>query len=271
MRMKALNFHVRHEVNPESVWTVLTSLINGDDYQYVTQFDRQISRMRQIGLIISDKKTEPSECGREIYRIGQKRIEVMWELLHFLHYTQWRPIESGENSMFFTYVQYCNLLFSKREILLSEYRKSFAAEIAGIISTSPFFTESSAFLSKGAVSLSTNSLIGIEHWLAKLDPKVLGTNGYFRLRHYCSPELLLMSLAHMGFVTQVQYGVDFTLTPERRELVSQICMVDPESLNQLLDWLFTEYPAFVQPGTKTGSYGRFIRLTGSPHLKDLLQ
>src|SRR5688572_29840360 len=114
--MASLNFHVRHEVTPERVWDVLSAVGNGSGIEHITQFDRQLSRLRQLRLVMPKGEAELTEDGTEILRIGSKRIEAVWDLLHFLHFVRWQKSNPTEDTMFFTYHEYCNLLYSKRNV-----------------------------------------------------------------------------------------------------------------------------------------------------------
>ena len=268
--MATLNFHVRHEVTPDRVWDVLSAIGKGTEIEHVTQFDRQLSRLRQIGLITSKGEAELTENGQETLRIGSRRLEAVWDLLHFFHFVRWKVSNPIQDTMFFTYFEYCNLLYSKREVELSTQREILAAEMTSRITTSSYFADEISKLAKGAVSLSVNSLSGVEHWLEKLTPEVI-INKRFALRHYCSPELLLMALSYMTEITDAQLGIEQPLSEDRRELLCRICLIDESALDQMLDWLFPEYPDWIQPGTRTGSYGRFVRVMQLPSLKDLLR
>lgn len=268
--MAKLNFHVRHEVHPERVWAVLDAIVRGEEYDHITQYDRQISRLRQLGLIMSSGNLA-SEAGLELYRIGSQRLELVWEILHFLHYTRWQDSKPTEDTMFFTYRSYCDLLYQQHSIDLASKRETFAVEINSLISSSSYFAKELADLAKGAVSLSTSSLTGVEHWLSKLSPEVITPESTFTLRHYCAPELLLLALGYMTKVTEAQLGLDQLLTQERRELLCRICLIEDEVLDQMLGWLFPEYPNLIQLGTSTGSYGRFVRVLEIASLKDLLR
>lgn len=268
--MATLNFHVRHEVTPERAWSVLDAIATGVDCRYVTQSDRQISRLRQLGLVSGKGTPQLTEDGRELHRIGQRRLDLVWELLHFLHYSRWRSIDPTADTMFFTYVNYCNLLCTVKVIDINAERDRLAAEMTQRISNSPYFVDVLSDLAKGAVSLSKNSLIGVEHWLVKLSPAVLA-NGRFKLRQYCSPELLLMALGYITQMTKAHLTIEQPLTDERREMLCRVSLIDDDVLNQMLDWLYPEYPDFVQPGTSTGRYGQFVRLLKLPRLKDIAQ
>jgi len=57
------------------------------------------------------------------------------------------------------------------------------------------------------------------------------------------------------------------LTPERREMLYRICLLEP-ALDRALDWMLPLYPQVI-PGTRAGIYGRFVRLHKLPELSDL--
>jgi len=268
--MATLNFHVRHEVTPERVWGVLDAIATAVDYLHITQSDRQISRLRQLGLVSGKGTPQLTEDGRQLHRIGQRRLDLVWELLHFLHYSRWRPNDPTANTMFFTYLDYCNLLYESKTTDLNAERDQFAAEMTQRISNVSYFTDMLSELAKGAVSLSKSSLIGVEHWLAKLSPQVVA-NDQFEIRQYCPPELLLMALGYVTEMTNAQVGIEQPLTDERREILCRVCLIDDGVLNQMLEWLYPEYPDLVLPGTSTGRYGQFVRLLKLPSLKDIVQ
>jgi hypothetical protein len=268
--MTTLNFHVRHEVTPERVWGVLDATATGIDYLHITQSDRQLSRLRQLGLVSGKGTSRLTEDGIQLHRIGQRRVDLVWELLHFLHYSRWRPTDPIANTMYFTYFDYSNLLYESRTVDLDVERDRLAAEMTQRISNATFFADVLAELAKGAVSLSKNSLAGVEHWLAKLSPEVIA-NDQFQVRHYCPPELLLMALGYVTELTNAQLGIEQPLTDDRRGILCGVCLIDDSVLNQMLEWLYLEYPDHVQPGTSTGRYGQFVRLLKLPSLKDIAQ
>ena len=53
--MSSLNFHVRHEVTPERTWDVLVAIAEGYSFSHVIQADRQVGRLRQLGLLIESR------------------------------------------------------------------------------------------------------------------------------------------------------------------------------------------------------------------------
>jgi hypothetical protein len=271
--MRDLNFHVRHEITPDRTWAVLVAIVQGYDFDHVTQYDRQLSRLRQLGLIDkAGKGFQLMQTGQCLYQIGVGKPDTALDLLHYLHYTLWSTEHPLENGMSWTYRTYCGLLFQRGECTLNPAtREALATEMNNIIAQSSVFEPFIAGeTKKGAVSLSTNSLSGIHHWLTKLSPPAI-EDEKFALRSFCQPELLLMAIGFVIRESESDLSIDQLLTDERREQICQLCLLDPHSFDRSLDWMLPLFPHVLKPGTRTGSYGRFIRLLKSPQLQDLLQ
>lgn len=265
--MSLLNFHVRHEVTPERVWGVLEANAEKLPFDHIIQAERQVGRLRQLGLL--DKSgTGPTAVGSQLYRIGLQKRSVAIELLHLQHYTLWQPEKPLENTLAWSYRTYCDMLFERSELILDQVaRESLTAELNNAILD--FFGSQATQTKKGFVSLSTNSLTGINHWLAALEPPAIEEEKFTR-RLFCSPELLVMSIGWIFLSGDMDLDVDLLLTLENRSKLCKICLLQPEALDRVLDWTLSLYPTLIQPGTRTGSYGRFIRLRKLPQWTDLL-
>ncbi len=268
--MSELNFHVRHEVTPERTWDVLTAIIEEYSFDHIVQADRQIARLRQLGLIQKDK-TLPSALGKELHRIGTRKREVAMDVFHYLHYSLWDEVRRLENTLSWSYRAHCNTLFAAKEFVLDKARlEHLTAELNNKIIE--YFGSDISKTKKGSVALSINSIKGIHHWLAVLTPPVFEDDGeHFVCRNSCSPEMLLLGLGHMSRTIGADLDIDLLLTPENRELACRACLLTPEMLDRELDWMLSLYPSIIQPGTRTGGYGRFIRFLKFPTLSDLLQ
>jgi hypothetical protein len=119
-------------------------------------------------------------------------------------------------------------------------------------------------------SFSAKSIRGVRKWLEAITPPVM-EDDLFSRRHFCPPELALLALGWVGQQSGGETGIDFLLTPERRNAVCRVCLLDPSALDRVLDWTLPLYPGVVRPGTSAGVYGRFIRFLKWPKLKDLLR
>lgn len=269
--MTELNFHVRHEVTPDRVWDVLTAVNEGNNFDHIVQADRQLGRLRQLRLVIKEKNgLRPSTDGCDLCRIGAQKPDVAMELLHYMHYSLWSREAPLENTLSWSYRAYCDLLFQRKSYEFSlSAREALTAELNAFITGSEVFAPFINQTKKGAVALSTNSLNGMNHWLRRLIPPVV-ENDIFTLRTFCSPELLVMAISFQMHETGADLTVDQLLTPERREIICKLCLLDLDCLDRALDWMIPLYPDVIQPGTRTGSYGRFIHLLHVPTFKDLL-
>jgi hypothetical protein len=270
--MNQLDFHIRHEVTPERCWMTLSALSNSEPFDHITQATRQLTRLRQLELITGQSsQLELTESAQYLAEIGRQKPNLVFDLLHFLHYTRWTPIQPLLNSTFWTYQNYCHRLYEHRECVIDlPFKEQIANEMDTAIQTSAYFGRYVADRTrKGAVSISPNTLNGIQHWLVALTPPVIETNS-FNLRYFCPPELLLLAVGHLYTLDDTAVGVEMLLTREKRLALGQLTLVDIQTLDRSLDWMLPLYPHLIQPGTRTGSYGRSIRLLQAPKLKDVL-
>lgn len=270
--MSELNFHVRHEVTPERAWDVLMAIVEGFSYDHIVQADRQIGRLRQLGLVQKEKgKVVQSPLGNELYRIGTRKREVAMDVFHYLHYGLWNESRRLENTLSWSYRTHCDMLFATKEFAVDKAGlEHLTAELNNRITE--YFGSDVSKAKKGSVALSTNSIKGIHHWLAALNPPVFEDDGKrFTLRNSCSPEMLLLGFGFLAQTTGAELGIDLLLTSENRELACRVCLLNLEKLDRELDWMLSLYPSVIQPGTRTGGYGRFIRFIKLPTLDDLLQ
>jgi len=267
-----LNFHVRHEVTPERVWDVLTAIVEEYSFDHIVQLDRQIGRLRQLGLVqkVRDKML-PTALGHELYRIGTRKHEVAMDILHYLHYSLWDEQQRLDNTLSWSYRTHCDTLFAAQEFATDKSGlEHLTAELNNKITE--YFGSDVSKTKKGSVALSVNSIKGIHHWLAILNPPVFENDGEkFSHRSSCSPEMLLLGLGFMARTTGAELGVDLLLTSENRENACRPCLLNPDMLDRELDWMLSLYPSIIQPGTRTGGYGRFVRFMKLPAVGDLLQ
>ena len=123
---------------------------------------------------------------------------------------------------------------------------------------------------KAVVSLSWRSLKGVLNWLDGVVPPVIENETLTR-RYFCPPELALLAAGWVAQQTEGELGIDFLLTPERREMICKVCLLDPMALDRVLDWTLPLYPEVMVAGTNAGVYGRFLRFLKWPESSDLLR
>ena len=262
------SFHIRHEVTPERSREVFDSIAVGSGYDHVTQPERQETRLRQLGLVASGGLTSKGQAVQS----ACARTPALWgDLLHYLHYGLWDAHAPLENVFSWTYRHFADYLWRAGNVCLDDsFWEPVVGFFIGEIEASQQFGEAVGSTTReGSVSLSKFSLIGATHWLKAVSPPVI-ENGVFARRHFCPPELMVLAMCWVGQTLGGELGVDFLLTPERREAICRLCLLEPAALDRVLDWTLPLHPAIVRPGTGAGVYGRFIRFLEWPELQDLL-
>lgn len=183
------------------------------------------------------------------------------DVLHFLLLSAWHDGASAALGCAWSYRAFCQRLWSHGVVRLSaDETKRAVADLLDLAQTT--------FPDLRLAAFSPKSVLGMRKWLELLDPPVL-TGDEFTRREVCSPELLLLAMGQVVFLDGADIGVDVLLTPQRREAICQQCLLEPSSLDRSLDRTIPIYPTFIEHGTRTGAYGRFIRLRQRPSIEAL--
>ncbi len=263
-----LSFHVRHEVTSERCYEVLNALDINQSYAQVTQASRQLTRLRQLGLVVENQVTELGQATIEICR---KKRNLWGDLLHFFHYTLWSNSKPEENGFSWTYRAFTNYLWQTHHTNLdNDFWEPVVSTISGQIEEALIFRDKITTVTKdGTISLSKKSLVGINNWLEVLAPPII-EDGVFARRNFCPPELTLLAVGWVAQTTDGEIGIDFLITPPRREAICRLCLIEANDLDNVLDWMLPNYPNLVQPGTSAGVYGRYLRFLKWPETTDLI-
>jgi hypothetical protein len=202
----------------------------------------------------------------------RKRESVQYDLLHYLFYTAWCAEEPAKQTRSWFYRTICNNLWGMQEIILDNtMRQNFTQELDGQIRLE--FQDVAGFSEK--LSLGVQTMNGAMEWLCHLSPTVIASldkedekfhrsaskgDEKFHRRATCSPELFLLALSRSYQLSNAEIGVDMLISPQRRDEISRLCLLDLLEFDRMLDWMLPMYPQFISQGTRTGSYGRFVRL-----------
>jgi hypothetical protein len=205
------------------------------------------------------------------YVILKKRVSIQYDLLHYLFYTAWCTEQPARHTRSWFYRTICENLWGMQEVILdSSMRQNFVQELDGQIRLE--FEHMPGFSEK--LSLGIQTMNGAIEWLRHLSPGVMeslqkGEDGFHR-RATCSPELFLLALSRSYQLSGAELGVDMLVSPQRRDEISCLCLLDPLELDRMLDWMLPIYPQFINHGTHAGSYGRFVRLYRFITVEDFL-
>lgn len=192
--------------------------------------------------------------------ILKKRESVQFDLLHYLFYNAWNPEEPTKNARSWFYRTICDNLWSMQEVVLDrDMRQSFTQQLSDQI-----VQDFQQVPGIERVSIGIQTMDGAREWLRNLAPAVIDTFGkkdeIFHRRVTCSAELFLLALSHSCQLGGSEIGMDVLLSSQRREEISRHCLLEPLKIDRMLDWVLPIFPQFVSQGTRTGSYGRFVRL-----------
>lgn len=218
-----------------------------------------------VGLLTRNEQEEMylSDQARSIINL---KTNVQAEIIHYLLYTHWQPGQPERNSFLWSYREVVNSYWDRKTLDVVETANLIAEEINN--RTQMVFAEVEGY-NIGEVSFSPKSIRGVRKWLEVLIPPVI-ENNIFSRRSFCPPELTLLAIGWVAQTTDGEIGIDFLVTPPRREAICRLCLLEPNSLDNVLDWMLPNYPEIVQPGTSAGVYGRYVRFLKWPEVTDLV-
>jgi hypothetical protein len=202
--------------------------------------------------------------------ILQKRENIQYDLLHYLFFTAWSAEAPTLHTRSWFYRALCERLWTMQEITLDlDTRRALTQEIDGQLRLD--FQEAPVAIA--TVSLGTQTMDGALEWLRRLSPVVLEEaekrTWHFHRRSVCSPELFLLALSRSYQASEAELNMDALISPQRREETCRLCMLDPLQFDRMLDLVLPLYARFINPGTRSGSYGRFVRFRQFVTLEDL--
>lgn len=228
------------------------------DYNYTDAKAESVTMALQLGLL------ERTSAGFQMTSLARLihtlRPGVREDVLHFLLHTGSHADPQGRGRSW-AYRTLCDRLWEAERLILS------SAEITQL--TDEIMTAAqTAFPNTKGFSFSRKSVNGMRAWLGSLAPPVMST-GQFHRREVCSRELLLLAIGAVAKSDGTQLDTELLLTPDRRKAICRICLLDPPSLDRRLDALLPSFPSLISPGTRTGAYGRFIRLHAFPTVEQI--
>jgi hypothetical protein len=192
--------------------------------------------------------------------LAKIRAEARTDIAHFLIYTAYDIAEPKKRTESWSYQQIVDNLWQRAPVnplaissILNEELSNAAVETFGT-----------------SVSFSLKSIRGIRKWMEAISPPAI-ENDLFVRRSFCHPELAILATANvLAREPDMKSGIDLLLTPERREAICRLCVLEPAALDKTLNWMLPLYPQIIQPGTTAGTYGRFIRFLKWPTIADLV-
>lgn len=275
-----VSVHIPSDSNPSNTLGLITELAKNPDMVFDTPshlldhlLEQGIGSRTEIQSTATDMRIlERTQAGIRLSSIGlalsQMRADVSSDLLHFLMYTGWSEQQPTDFLQSWAYRRVCDEYWGLGSVELSNsYLDRLVGEIINI--AQDFFSQMNIG-DFDEISFSRKSIRGAHNWIEAVTPPVI-ENKAFKRRMFCPPELVMMAVGHVLRDEANLIGVDILLTPQKREAISKICLLEPDGLDRALDWAIPIFSHLISPGTTAGFYGRFIRLNKLPTLRDMVR
>ena len=226
------------------------------DYDFTGRTE-PLALARLLGLLVDCERSLVLSPTARV--IAAMRPASRTDVMHFLLATAWHHGADAALGCAWAYRHFCDRLWTRGSVELrsAESKRAVADLLDAARATFPELQ---------LAALSPKSVLGMRKWLEALEPPVL-IGDAFRRREICSPELLLLAIGQVAREDGADPGIDLPMTSARREAICRLCLLEPIALDRALDRTFPAFPAFIEPGTRTGAYGRFIRLRSVPTIE----
>lgn len=239
---KPTGFHVRHDLQPELTHELLL-LIHKLAEETPTR-ERLHEAAKARGFKLSDRKDygkllkslaeldlldshrEPltlSETGKIVATMTEYYQHLLADFVHFLYYA---GFDGDSNKRFsWSYRLVCDYLWHAAPCSVDRHN------LVNLVTEAAHQT-----FDLSGISFSTSSVVGILNWIDALQPACLqpGTSlVVFSRRSHCSVELFALALNHVYQHTD-EDNLYLVLSPQIREQVCRICLLSPETFDEML-------------------------------------
>lgn len=242
-------YHVRHDLQPSLTLELLLLLEakspcrTGDLVQFAQargyrianrSFDQLVSSLSNLKIVARNTMAEIklTPCGQLIAACTKQRPELLAELLHFTYYSLYDLASEPVPALRFSwaYREVCNFLWEQsNHFVKADQLVTLVQERAQVT-----FGDVEEF----GVSFSRDSVTGILQWLEALDPPCLRFNAdekrNFARRLLCPLDTLLLALQYLAYKPAQPLALQLQLTAPVRQAVASLCLIEPESLDDLL-------------------------------------
>lgn len=271
-----LTFHIPQEAEPEAVLPLIEAMFFENKtfptVKALLEFTEQRGFGNRTEIQILARTCGLLEKENDIHLtskakvIAQLKSETQSDVVHYLLYTGWSSEKPTVHTRLWGYHQVVDSLWQKSPVNVLAMTNEMVTEIVN--RTEETFGHLPTY--EGGASFSDKSIRGVRKWLESVNPSVINEEEEFERRYFCPSQLALLAAGWMARTTGGEIGIDLLLTPERREVMSKLCLIAPSALDKVLDWMLPIYPEIVLPGTRAGAYGRFIRFRKWPQIEDLV-
>lgn len=236
-----------------------------------TRFDEARSLAQELSLV--EKTKEGFQLTSVAALLLTKRDTIQYDLLHALFYSAWDPEKPAKFGRAWFYRSFCHILWNNQYTKLDATTRVTLAEQLTQEARIAFQSVPGFIAEK--TSVSTKTMDGAQEWLTCLQPPAMRTKEKhvfeFGPRQTCSAELFLFALSRIYQLNSAEVGIDVLLSVQKRNEICECCLLNPLQFDRMLDWTLSQLPQHISAGTRSGSYGRFVRLRHYVQIADILQ
>lgn len=241
--------------------TISSIVEQADKMGFAIQDRRRLEALvtaRDLGLVHQELNVL-TDKGKIVARMESYSPDLFADVVHGLLYTLWSSEQEGMNCFSWSYRTLCRMLWEGGNGRLAS-RRDLASEVE---------TRARATFSRPDIAFSPKSVGGALLWLSELSPPVLDAEGVrFSRRTFCPPELFVMATGFVYQTRDIDYGVNLLLSDENREAICQVCLLDPERFDRVLEYAVAQFDC-LHKGIG-GGWGQYLMLDRPPMLEEFI-
>ncbi len=266
-------FHIRN-AHPDDMVAILATI---DAYPGLPTIGEVLRFAEELGFTIRDRQrlealmtardlglVEPERnvltpLGEAVRQLESQNSELFCDIIHYLHYALWDSKCPDAHCFSWTYRHLCDLLWHAGTMSLAD-RRDIAAELE---------SKARAAFGRASIALSAKSVGGALLWLMELNPSVFDEAGNtFIRRRFCPPELFVLAVDYVYRTNNITYGTNLLIGEDRREAICQVCLLDPDGFDRVLDYAVAQCD-YLEKGVG-GGWGSYLVLKRQPQLEDFI-
>lgn len=214
---------------------------------------------RDLGLVRREQNVLTDE-GKILTRLELDKPDLFVNVVHGLLYVLWDSRQKGENCFSWSYRTLCQMLWQSGAMDLPAGRRDLASEIEA---------QARSVFGRPKIAFSPKSVGGALLWLSELTPPVLDEDETrFSRRAFCPPELFVMAVDFVYRTQAIDYGAHLLLSDEHREAICQVCLLEPERFDRVLEYAVAQFD-YLHKGIG-GGWGQYLALDRAPSMKEFI-
>lgn len=215
---------------------------------------------RELDFVEADANVL-TDKGKAISELELNKPDLFPDIVHGYQYALWTKKRPHLYCFSWAYREICKFLWRQGTFKVdSQSKKDIASEIEGL---------ARLHFGRSDIALSTKSVSGAFLWFEELVPNVINlSSDLFTRRTFCSPELFVLGIDFVYRMGEMDYGVNLLLSDEQRDAICQVCLLDSDSFDRVLEYTTSQFD-YLEKGIG-GGWGQYLTLYRTPALSDFV-